>query len=197
MNTIDFDDYYEELQLSPNADQKTIERVYRLIAKSCHPDNQKTGDFTKFEALNTAYQILSNPQKRAKYDATYEEKRAYKWRIISELNPSEGYQQDLHNRRCLLSLLYIKCREDPSDSGIGPLHLEKILGWPENVIQFHIWYLREKDYIRRNENGLFEITATGVDKIEEDGLVLGKDRLIPEKTKTNSHVKLIQHGKQY
>jgi curved DNA-binding protein len=31
--------YYETLQLSPNADQATIERVYRLLAKKYHPDN--------------------------------------------------------------------------------------------------------------------------------------------------------------
>ena len=38
-----FIDYYEDLQVSPNADQETIERVYRLLAKRYHPDNHLTG----------------------------------------------------------------------------------------------------------------------------------------------------------
>jgi curved DNA-binding protein len=39
-----FMDYYEILQVSPNADQTTIERVYRLLAKKYHPDNAEEGD---------------------------------------------------------------------------------------------------------------------------------------------------------
>jgi curved DNA-binding protein len=91
----------------------------------------------------------------------------------------------------LLSILYIKCRENPSNPSVGLWHLEKMLGWPENVIQFHFWYLKEKDYIRRDENGQLAITVTGVDKIEQDGLVLGKDRLLPESTEENNRLKLI------
>jgi curved DNA-binding protein len=47
-----FIDYYEILQLSQRADQETIERVYRLLAKRYHPDNKDTGDAQKFNALS-------------------------------------------------------------------------------------------------------------------------------------------------
>ena len=39
-----FQDYYEVLQLSPKADQETIDRVYRMLVKRYHPDNQETGN---------------------------------------------------------------------------------------------------------------------------------------------------------
>ena len=51
MDQITFADYYEDLQISPNADLDTIERVYRLLAKRYHPDNQTSGSIEKFERL--------------------------------------------------------------------------------------------------------------------------------------------------
>ena len=62
-------DCYEAMQLSPNADGETISRVYRLLAARYHPDNRETGNSEKFLRLSEAYQILSDPQKRARYDA--------------------------------------------------------------------------------------------------------------------------------
>jgi curved DNA-binding protein len=191
MNDIAFDDYYEDLQISPNADVDTIERVYRLLAKRYHPDKQKTGDQVKFGIISKAHRVLSNPEDRAAYDVSYEGKKIHQWQILSKISSPEEYKEDLYSRRCLLSILYIKCRENPSNPSVGLWHLEKMLGWPENVIQFHFWYLKEKDYIRRDENGQLAITVTGVDKIEQDGLVLGKDRLLPESTEENNRLKLI------
>ena len=37
-------DYYETLQISKNADQETVQRVFRLLAQRFHPDNLETGD---------------------------------------------------------------------------------------------------------------------------------------------------------
>jgi|SRR5271165_853346 len=61
-------DCYEALQLSPNAEAETISRVYRLLASRYHPDNSETGNSEKFLQLSDAYQILSDPEKRARYD---------------------------------------------------------------------------------------------------------------------------------
>jgi curved DNA-binding protein len=63
-------DYYEFLQISPGAEAETIHRVYRFLAARFHPDNQKTGDADSFFLLQQAYEVLSNPERRAAYDAT-------------------------------------------------------------------------------------------------------------------------------
>jgi len=191
MNDIAFADYYEDLQISPNADLETIERVYRLLAKRYHPDNQKIGNIVKFETINEAHKVLSIPENRAAYDVSYEARKAHELQTISEKSPPREYEEDFYSRRCLLSILYIKCRENPSDPSIGLWHLEKMLNWPENVMQFHFWYLKEKKYIRRDENGQLAITVIGADKVEEDGLVLGKDLLLPESTEENRRLKLL------
>jgi curved DNA-binding protein CbpA len=57
-----FVDYYEVLQISPNADQETVRRVYRIQAQRFHPDNLGTGD---------AYEVSGDPQSRNSYDADH------------------------------------------------------------------------------------------------------------------------------
>jgi hypothetical protein len=46
-------------------------------------------------------------------------------------------------------------------------------------LEFHIWYLREKGWIQRVENGGFAITVSGVDAVIENDLPLKKERLLP------------------
>ena len=53
---------------------------------------------------------------------------------------------------------------------------------------------KEKEYIRRDDNGQLAITVIGADKVEQDGLVLGKDLLLPESTEKNQKVKLIEEN---
>ena len=60
-------DFYERLQISANAEPETIHRVYRLLAPRFHPDNQETGDEGRFREITEAYQVLSDPEKRAQY----------------------------------------------------------------------------------------------------------------------------------
>ena len=67
-----FVDYYEVLQISSNADQETISRIFRHLAKRYHPDNPKTADRDKFDQLVTAHDTLTDPQMRASYDVSYQ-----------------------------------------------------------------------------------------------------------------------------
>ncbi len=63
-------DYYEVLGVEKGADEAAIKSAYRKLAKKYHPD-VNPGDKTaeeKFKEVNEAYQVLSNPQKRAQYD---------------------------------------------------------------------------------------------------------------------------------
>ena len=63
-------DYYEVLGVSKDADEATIKKAYRQLAKKYHPDvNPGDKDAEeKFKEVNEAYQTLSDPQKRASYD---------------------------------------------------------------------------------------------------------------------------------
>ncbi len=115
-----FEDFYEDLQVSPNADQETIERVYRLLAKRYHPDNKGFGSVEKFDIVTRAYKVLSQPEKRAAYDVSYAERKERRWRAYAQAQAPGGFTPDAHIRRQILSILYIERRQDPEKAGWGP-----------------------------------------------------------------------------
>ena len=180
MNQDRYVDYYEDLQVSPNADLETIERVYRLLAKRYHPDNSVTGNSDKFSIITSAYKVLSDAETRAAFDAKYEDARNQKLKTLSKEFSSEGFENDQQIRDAILSILYIDRRQNPSDSGVGSWRLEKLLEWPEKILEFHIWYLKEKGWIQRVDTGGYAITASGVEIVEENGSILGKYRLLTD-----------------
>lgn len=62
-------DYYEILGVSREADKEEIKGAYRRLARKYHPDvNKETGAEERFKEINRAYEVLSEPETRARYD---------------------------------------------------------------------------------------------------------------------------------
>ena len=67
---MEYRDYYQTLGVSKDADEKEIKRAFRKLARECHPD-VNPGDARaeeRFKEINEAHEVLSDPEKRAKYD---------------------------------------------------------------------------------------------------------------------------------
>ena len=67
---VDYKDYYRILGVDENADEKTIRQAYRKLARKLHPD-VNPGDKSaeeRFKEINEANEVLSDPEKRQKYD---------------------------------------------------------------------------------------------------------------------------------
>jgi|SRR5579864_610461 len=67
---VQFRDYYETLGVSKNATEDEIKSAFRKLARKHHPDvakDKKTAE-EKFKQINEAYEVLSDPEKRKKYD---------------------------------------------------------------------------------------------------------------------------------
>lgn len=61
---------YDTLEISENASEAEIKKAYRKLARQYHPDvNKDKGAEDKFKEINSAYEILSDKQKKAQYDA--------------------------------------------------------------------------------------------------------------------------------
>lgn len=66
---MEFKDYYQVLGVPRDADAKTIKKAYRSLARKYHPDvNTDASSEERFKAINEANQVLSDPEKRSKYD---------------------------------------------------------------------------------------------------------------------------------
>jgi molecular chaperone DnaJ len=62
-------DYYEILGVSRDSDKEEIKQAYRRLARKYHPDvNKESGAEERFKEINLAYEVLSEPETRARYD---------------------------------------------------------------------------------------------------------------------------------
>ena len=77
-------DFYEVLGVGKNADQSEIQRAYRKLARTLHPDvNKDPGAEERFKGLSEAYDVLSDPDQRKRYDAFGEDFR----RVGADVDP--------------------------------------------------------------------------------------------------------------
>jgi curved DNA-binding protein len=82
-------DFYETLGVSRSADQAEIQRAYRKLARQLHPDvNKDPGAEERFKDLSEAYDVLSDPEQRRRYDAFGEDFR----RVSPDVDPSAARQ---------------------------------------------------------------------------------------------------------
>lgn len=160
-------DYYEVLQISPKAQPETIHRVYRMMAARLHPDNAETGDLEKFLLLTCAYEVLSDSERRAAYDAVREMQRTEPIPVFNTREFMDGMEGELNRRLGVLSLLYNQRRMDENHPGLSVLELEKRMNFPREHLHFTAWYLKAKGYLVVEDNSDFVLTASGADYVEQ------------------------------
>ena len=161
-----FVDHYETMQISPNADLDTIHRIYRIMAQRCHPDNRETGSAEAFRALTEAYQILSDPEKRAAFDIEHRSARRLTWKIFDQTTAVHSVEAERRKRSGVLSLLYRKRAAQPEQPTMNLKDFEDLLGVPKEHLEFTLWYLKDGQFVTRTDNARYSITLKGVDLAE-------------------------------
>jgi curved DNA-binding protein CbpA len=164
----DFIDYYELMQISPNAEAETVHRVFRMLAARYHPDNPETGDQSKFVRLNEAYRVLSRSEMRAEYDAQLHARTFQPMSIFEMKEFAAGIDGEPNRRLGILCLLYKQRRANPDRPGLSILDLEAIMSFPREHLMFTLWYLKDQDLARQDESSNFVITGKGVDFVERN-----------------------------
>jgi len=159
-------DHYEFMQISPNAEPDTIHRVFKFLAARFHPDNPDTGDTDKFSLLKEAYDVLSNPARRAEYDATHAKETPETVPMSSSMDFMDNLEGELNRRVAVLAVLYIRRRAYPNTPEVSLSAIEGSMGFPRDYLEFTLWYLLKKGYISRADNSALTLTAEGVDFVE-------------------------------
>lgn len=95
---MDYKDYYQTLEVTRDADQQAIKKAYRKLARKYHPDaNPNDAQASeRFKEINEAYEVLSDPDKRSKYDQFGREWQrsggtGFDWSQWTQANPNMRY----------------------------------------------------------------------------------------------------------
>jgi len=159
-------DYYEFLQISPNADVDTIHRVYRYLASRLHPDNPTSGDAEQFKLLKNAYDVLSDRVRRAEYDAG--RRRNAQEPYSTTIDFMDNMEGELNRRLAVLAVLYHRRRSRAHNAEVSLAEIEERMGFPRDYLDFTLWYLQKKGYITKADNAQYTLTAEGVDFVEKE-----------------------------
>ena len=87
---VEFKDYYRILGVDRTADDKTIKSAYRKLARKYHPDVNKGKD-DRFKEIAEAYEVLSDPEKRRRYDTLGADWQRYAQQPPSGGQPGPGF----------------------------------------------------------------------------------------------------------
>lgn len=86
---LDYKDYYEVLGVPRDADHEAIRRAYRKLARTYHPDLNSSSDAEdRFKELGEAYEVLSDPDKRERYD-----RLGADWRQQEQQTPETNFEE--------------------------------------------------------------------------------------------------------
>jgi len=161
-----FIDHYEILRLGPQADEETIERVYRTLAGRFHPDNLSTGDAETFLRIKEAYDTLSNPVKRAEYNLVRQRVRGAALFRLQSREFFDGIRGEQNRRLAALCLLYRQRITNYESPGLTLLDLEQLTGCTREELGSALWYLAEKKWASFGDATDYRITAEGFDFVE-------------------------------
>jgi hypothetical protein len=164
-----FEDHYETLEVHPSASFDTIHKIYRILAQRLHPDNAESGSEDGFKRLLSAYQVLSDPERRAAFDAIRTAQLSKQYRIFDAETATPGLENEQRKRKGILALLYTKRLRQPEKASVSLNEMEQLLAVPREHLEFPLWYLREQGWIARADNAQFTITAKGVEQAETTG----------------------------
>ena len=86
--------HYDNLHIPRDADEQTIRQAYRRLSKQYHPDLNPSEDASRImQLINRAYEVLSNPEKRAEHDRWIQQQEAPRIQITQQTQPTARPQR--------------------------------------------------------------------------------------------------------
>lgn len=160
-----FQDHYAVLGIEPKADSEAIQQAYGKLAQRYYPNNPTTGNAEMFEAINMAYETLSDPQLRAVFDKLKG--------VGEETGPKfsgaeffDALGREAARRSAILCVLYDRRLTNPSAPSLSMRHLEVIVDATSSELSSAIWYLKQRGLAASDDKSSLAITVDGMDFLE-------------------------------
>jgi hypothetical protein len=162
-----FQDHYVVLGVEPTAGAEAIQIAYARLAQQFHPHNPETGDREKFDAVNLAYEVLSQPELRGEFDklkgVAKESVPKFSGRpFFTSLGDGAGL------RAALLCVLYDRRKQKPFTPSLSVRHVENIIAATPEAMTLALWYLKERQWVISDDKSSLQITVSGIDYVERN-----------------------------
>jgi curved DNA-binding protein len=161
-----FQDHYAILGIDPKSDSETIQRAYARLAQEYHPNNVATGNPEMFDALNSAYEVLSDPEQRSVFDKVKGVGQQASSPQFSGVDFFDTLGREPILRAAILCVLYDRRLTDPSHPSLSIRHLELIMEAPVVRLNSALWYLKQRGLAASDDKSSLQITVDGMDFLE-------------------------------
>jgi hypothetical protein len=163
-----FQDHYIALGIEPRADSEAIQSAYTKLARMYHPDNPETGDQTKFDAINMAYEVLSDPTMRIEFDKLKGIDRDGGDPTFTGAVFFEALKQAALIRTAILCVLCDRRRIKPGRPTLTLRIIESMLQITNDELSFAMWFLKQRGYVHVDDKSNLQITVDGMDFLEHN-----------------------------
>lgn len=161
-----YQDHYSVLDIDPKADSDEIQAAYAKLAQRYHPNNSATGDAEKFEAVNLAYEVLSDAELRSGFDKIKGVGQDQSAPKFTGLDFFDALGREALLRVALLCVLYDRRKMKPLAPSISVRHIETILDSTSDELTSVLWYLKQRNLVRSDDKSSLHITVDGMDFVE-------------------------------
>lgn len=160
-----FQDHYAILDVDYKADSEAIQNAYSKLAQKYHPDNPESGDEEKLEAVNLAYEVLSDPGLKADFDKIkgINQDVSVKFTGVAFFG-ALGREAAL--RAAILCVLYDRRRLKPFSPSISMRIMESMMEAASEELSFALWYLKQRNLVNSDDKSALQITVDGMDYLE-------------------------------
>jgi curved DNA-binding protein CbpA len=161
-----FQDHYTILGIEPKSNSETIQRAYAKLAQKYRPSNAVTGDAELFEAVNTAYETLSDPELRTIFDQLRGVGQDNSIPKFSGVGFFDALGREAIRRAAILCVLYDRRLSKPAAPSLSMRHLETIVEATPAELSSALWYLKQRGLAASDDKSSLGITVDGMDFLE-------------------------------
>jgi len=154
--------------VEPTSDSATIQAAYTRLSQKYHPSNADTGNKEKFDQLNQAFEVLSDPELRAAFDKIKGIDREAGGPKFSGTEFFDALGQGAVLRAAVLCLLYDRMRLKSFKPSLSMRNMEGMLRVRGEELNFALWYLKKRNYVINDDKSALAITVEGMDYLEHN-----------------------------